>query len=862
MDPHHIVVSALRLRNIPRSTFLRLPSTQVEIHTLPGGIPATSTPIIPKTSSPAWRGFKFIHNVSLCGPVPLAFVVREAAVGVLGTVIISVDAAHLEGWYSLGTGGGELYIRVVRSGYCVRINNMCKQMYREEKVKEGEEKQRDGEMRKVSWRVGSLFRVGELRVVVEGSVPEGRGDLQVVMKLGGQTVKGWESLHSIQRWKHEKEKNSGMTTNHDENQVDSVEEKSDPVEVGEEEIVDVKPHMGKVLGNLIRTEGKRIVKTGARSVHTRAVPQATGYVDNLAAAKELHKFVRAANSYARGLKIKGEDITGGAYHVKPEEVRDEEAKVRNQRKETKVGLRLGEDEKKKLAVHGSLESKTDTQEDMNQPLESSPQTYLKKARSALEIEVHHVADTTNSFEKEVGDDEEVEDKEDDCEDSDSEDMNVVVKESTATGPEKSDVVRSRGRAAEFGSFRFALFHGQIPDAIDVLIQDTTAPLPAPLGLLQEHLVKVPKLDEFSCECKQHCHRHLFRIRLLGTDPGHSAILNLHIYYTKWEALATCNDVTPRFRELYSKKADLATTITNTFPQINHLSYFFVGGFFTKQYPNYFEKNIKYLQDKLGLTDVKAIEIHTEGSIDRNARIISDYIMKTNRQKKSVVLIGHSKGGVDAISVLYKFPQVVPFIYGIITFQCPFGGTYLIDYVSQSKLAVNTIGNAIQKIFKGDQDAFLDMGYTARLNELGLSEEDVAYAARGGDGGTCEDWREFNGTGRTSQDRKGHLNAFSLVPIIAYASSASFDPLKIRSAADVAGMASMAPAAQVITHHTGFACDGLVTPADALVPGADVVILNDMLHSEPALYVNGSKYPPGQLTASALLLLFERAAKGR
>jgi hypothetical protein len=105
-----------------------------------------------------------------------------------------------------------------------------------------------------------------------------------------------------------------------------------------------------------------------------------------------------------------------------------------------------------------------------------------------------------------------------------------------------------------------------------------------------------------------------------------------------------------------------------------------------------------------------------------------------------------------------------------------------------------------------------------------------------------------------------LRVYARVPIVAFASSASFAVRDLRSVANAAGFATMAPIAHIITERTGFCCDGLVSPCDAHIPYADVVQLDDMMHTEPALHFNGSKYPPAMLTAAGISLLFEKRAR--
>lgn len=450
-----------------------------------------------------------------------------------------------------------------------------------------------------------------------------------------------------------------------------------------------------------------------------------------------------------------------------------------------------------------------------------------------------------------------------------------VKKAPNAGNGNADVPeRKRRRAVEFGSFEFALFHGFTPKEVCARIQDSSSHLPEALRVLIDQTFQLPDLNSLECTCGKQCNTHLLTFQMSDRGEENSKIvLRVTAEITVWSPLATDTIVTARFRELMSTIEDMADTFKDKYPKAENLTYLLVGGLFTQHYPTYFEKNKQFLQEKLRLPRVQTVPIHTEGSIARNAKIIRDSIVKTCRGSKSVVLIGHSKGGIDAVSILDNFPETKQFLFGIVSFQAPFGGTFLVDFVARSKLAVTAISSVITSLWKGDQDSLLDMSYSSRAKALDIGE------ARSGEHGsnissaesktsapeqrlevskTPNDQRQVHsGEDQAIQNK---LLVYKQVPIVAFGSYASFDVLSIRSAANAAGVASMAPAAQKIVKHTGFLCDGLVTAGDARIPHSDAVLLKDMMHTEPALYVQGTEYPPGQLTASALALLFEKESR--
>lgn len=423
------------------------------------------------------------------------------------------------------------------------------------------------------------------------------------------------------------------------------------------------------------------------------------------------------------------------------------------------------------------------------------------------------------------------------------------------------------RVANFGSFSFALFQGVYPKQVGFTLRDRGLHLPQGLTVLSEQTLELPNLEQFKCLCEKKCNSHLLEYRLCDPGPTNAKIVfDISILYKTWTPLAKSRDVTPRFREVMASIDESADSFKSQFPMAENLTYLLVGGLFTTHYPTYFKDNINFLQEKLRLPRVQTVPIHTEGNIARNAKIIRDSVLKTCRGANSIVLIGHSKGGLDAIAVLDSFPETIPFLYGIVSFQAPFGGTFLVDFVSRSKLAVSALTGVIETLWRGDSNALHDMSYSARSSSFGNVLESYTKPntssiisesgenSREPEGPSEAEWQEM--IAKVVEK----IEVYKKVPVVSFSSYACFDVSRIRSAANAAGVASMAPAAQKITQHTGFMCDGLVTSSDARIPYADSVLLEDMMHTEPALYVQGSRYPPGQLTATALALLFEKACK--
>jgi hypothetical protein len=108
---------------------------------------------------------------------------------------------------------------------------------------------------------------------------------------------------------------------------------------------------------------------------------------------------------------------------------------------------------------------------------------------------------------------------------------------------------------------------------------------------------------------------------------------------------------------YRAAADGAKAGTNQLPpDAKEYIYLVVPGLFTEHYPGYMKDNMARMK-KLGL-DARMVEIDTDASVEDNAKVIRDTIKKiAEAEGKEVVIIGHSKGGVDTTAAMAQYPEL-------------------------------------------------------------------------------------------------------------------------------------------------------------------------------------------------------------
>ncbi|KAK8693403.1 hypothetical protein V6N13_070987 [Hibiscus sabdariffa] len=156
---------------------------------------------------------------------------------------------------------------------------------------------------------------------------------------------------------------------------------------------------------------------------------------------------------------------------------------------------------------------------------------------------------------------------------------------------------------------------------------------------------------------------------------------------------------------------------------NSMVYLLVPGLFSNHGPLYFVST-KTSFSKMGLT-CHIAKIHSEASVEKNAGEIKDYIEEIYwGSGKRVLLLGHSKGGVDAAAALSMYwSDLKDKVAGLALAQSPYGGSpiasdilregQLGDYVNLRKL----MEILICKVLKGDIQSLEDLTYKKRKEFL-------------------------------------------------------------------------------------------------------------------------------------------------
>ncbi|KAG7030445.1 hypothetical protein SDJN02_08792, partial [Cucurbita argyrosperma subsp. argyrosperma] len=142
------------------------------------------------------------------------------------------------------------------------------------------------------------------------------------------------------------------------------------------------------------------------------------------------------------------------------------------------------------------------------------------------------------------------------------------------------------------------------------------------------------------------------------------------------------------------------------------------GLFSNHGPLYFVGTKRFFS-KMGLT-CHIAKIHSEASVEHNAWELKEYVEELYwGSGKRVMLLGHSKGGVDAAAALSIYcNELKDKVAGLALVQSPYGGTPLAsDFLRDGQVADKETRRIMEllicKIIKGDIRALEDLTYEKR-----------------------------------------------------------------------------------------------------------------------------------------------------
>lgn len=240
----------------------------------------------------------------------------------------------------------------------------------------------------------------------------------------------------------------------------------------------------------------------------------------------------------------------------------------------------------------------------------------------------------------------------------------------------------------------------------------------------------------------------------------------------------------------------------------------VGGLFSGAAPKelYFDKNLDALAAQ-GL-QVGRVPVDTDMGVEHNAAIVRQAVLEAAKDGKQVVLIGHSKGGLDSAAALSMYPELKEHVRALVTIQSPYGGSPMAQDLLDNPLVRYGVGGAVEAI-GGSVQAGEDLTYDSRKKFL--AEHPMP----------------------------------SGIPTVCMASTTS-NPTSPLFATE-----------EYMQQRYGVKSDGLVLPQDAFIPGSKSVTLSGLDHLDSTgTTLNPFKpYKPEDLTLSLVAMALNMPKEG-
>ncbi|KAE8654664.1 Exostosin family protein [Hibiscus syriacus] len=320
-------------------------------------------------------------------------------------------------------------------------------------------------------------------------------------------------------------------------------------------------------------------------------------------------------------------------------------------------------------------------------------------------------------------------------------------------------------------------------------------------------------------------------------------------------MAPVEDGTTRFLELLEAIRNGEHTLPNSFV------YLLVPGLFSNHGPLYFVATKRFFS-RMGLA-CHIAKIHSEASVEHNAWELKQYIEELYwGSGKRVMLLGHSKGGVDSAAALSIYwSELENKVAGLALVQSPYGGSPIAsDTLREGQIADKETRRIMEllicKTIKGDMRALEDLTYEKRKEFVMKHKlpEGIPLIS-------------FSSEAMVAPGVLATLTQIAhaevpRLPFLKFGSS-EFDNvsgLRHHVPIVIPVSAAMAVCALHLLLRYGEKSDGLVTCRDAEVPGSVVVRPEQKLDHSWMVYSSKKKNPddpgPTEMCEALLTLLVE------
>ena len=225
---------------------------------------------------------------------------------------------------------------------------------------------------------------------------------------------------------------------------------------------------------------------------------------------------------------------------------------------------------------------------------------------------------------------------------------------------------------------------------------------------------------------------------------------------------------------------------------------------------HFEEQLNLL--KASGVDYERLSMTSESSVKANSSIVSAAIKASSRP---VILVGHSKGGLDILEALIADRSLLKKVRGFVALQSPFFGSPVADYVVSNN-NLNDLAANLLLMMGGNKDSMINL--------------------------TCADRKPY-----MAANAAAIADITATIPVIAVATWKD----SVHGQVDTA----LEPVRDLLLVQ-GIRSDGVVPVDNALLPGANFIKLSGLDHGvtvSPSSYINFDRV---KFIKALLLTLFK------
>lgn len=283
------------------------------------------------------------------------------------------------------------------------------------------------------------------------------------------------------------------------------------------------------------------------------------------------------------------------------------------------------------------------------------------------------------------------------------------------------------------------------------------------------------------------------------------------------------DITPLYNSVFTAGPGLRS---RELEELRGLRVLFVSGFMTERLlpagagaaekdlpkaPKYFEEHLALLRS-LGV-DCDVAPINTEASVRENAGRIAGLV---GASSKPVLIITHSKGGIDALEALLAYPAARAKSRAVISLMSPFYGAPITDKVLASP-SLSYPSARLLRLMGGSRETLTDLSAAERARYQAANSGAIAALIRE-------------------------------VPFLCVAARKGEDSWDLDTLLEPFRDYMLA---------LGFPNDGLVPTASAILPGTPYVVLDGLDHLATVIKVQRPSYDRARFLETVLTLALRR-----